>query len=246
MNPRSSSAPSKPSRHGAAFRLPSFTKNIKSGMERWCTTMKFFCWTLTQVMRRWPGCELTSSKNWPNALLIIPSSRGIPDVRLLSALAGLALLAGCAGYHLGPTNGLSAGEKSIQIAPFVNQTRESRLTDAVTQQLRKELQRDGTFQLAAHGGADIIVTGSLLRYLRSEVTLATTDILTVRDFRLSLTAHLTARERATGRVLLDQPVTGSTLIRAGADLTSAERQGLPLLADDLAKNATALLVEGKW
>ncbi len=158
----------------------------------------------------------------------------------------LLVLTGCAGYHLGPTNGLNAGEKSVQISPFVNRTAEPRLTDAVTQQLRKELQRDGTFQLATHGGADIIVTGSLTRYVRSEVTFATTDVLTVRDFRLSLIGHLTARERSTGKILLDQTVTGSTLIRVGADLTSAERQGLPLLADDLAKNATALLVEGKW
>ena len=63
---------------------------------------------------------------------------------------------------------------------------------------------------------------------------------------MSLTARVTAREKSTGKVLLDQPVTGYTLIRVGADLPSAERQAMPLLAHDLAKNVTALLSEGKW
>ena len=158
----------------------------------------------------------------------------------------LILLTGCAGYQLGPTNGMAAGEKSVQVSPFVNETMQPRLTDAVTSQMRKELQRDGTFQLVSNGDADILVKGALTAYQRAEVTLAFNDVLTVRDFRLSLTAHVTARERATGRILLDQPVTGYTLIRVGSDLPSAERQAMPLLAADLAKNVTALLAEGKW
>ena len=158
----------------------------------------------------------------------------------------LILLTGCAGYQLGPTNGMAAGEKSVQVSPFVNETMQPRLTDAVTSQMRKELQRDGTFQLVSNGDADILVKGALTAYQRAEVTLAFNDVLTVRDFRLSLTAHVTARERATGRILLDQPVTGYTLIRVGSDLPNAERQAMPLLAADLAKNVTALLAEGKW
>ncbi|HWX22307.1 MAG TPA: LptE family protein [Candidatus Binatia bacterium] len=156
------------------------------------------------------------------------------------------ILCGCAGYQLGPVNGLAAGERSIQITPFANQTLEPRLSDPVTSQLRKELQRDGTYKLASHGDGDIILTGSITRYDRLEVTLASNDILTVRDFRLRLTAEVVAMERTTGKTNLHQTVIGSTLIRVGSDLTSAERQALPLLADDLAKNVTALLAEGKW
>ena len=159
---------------------------------------------------------------------------------------GIVLLTGCAGYRLGPTNGLAAGEKTVQVAPFVNKTIEPRLTDAVTTQMRKQIQSDGTFRLATHGDPDIIVTGELVRYLRQEVTLASNDILTVQDFRIILTAQVTVRERSTGKILFDQPVSGYTLIRVGSDLASAERQGLPLLADDLAKNITALLAECKW
>jgi hypothetical protein len=164
-----------------------------------------------------------------------------------AVVIGLAgCLSGCAGYRLGPTSGVVGREKSVLVYPFANQTLQPRLTDAVTSQLRKELQRDGTYQLSSNGEADIIVNGNLTRYQRQEVTLAPTDVLRVRDYRVVLTAEVHARERNTGKVLLNQQVMGYTLIRVGADLPSAERQAMPLLADDLAKNITALLVEGKW
>jgi len=114
------------------------------------------------------------------------------------------------------------------------------------QQLRKELQRDGTYQLATRDEGDILVTGTLLAYNRQELSFLPNDVLTVRDIRVSLTAHVTARERSTGKLLLDQPVTGYTLVRVGADLTTAELQALPLLASDLAKNVTARLADGQW
>jgi hypothetical protein len=160
----------------------------------------------------------------------------------LVALGG----SGCAGYKLGPVNGLAAREKSVQVNPFDNQTLEPRLTDAVTSQLRKQLQLDGTYQLASHNDGDIVVSGSVTRYVRQEVSFSSSDILTVRDYRLELSAQVTARDRSTGKVILDQVVTGTTLIRVTTDLTSTERQALPLLAADLAKNVTALLAEGAW
>jgi len=158
----------------------------------------------------------------------------------------LLALNGCAGYQLGPVNGLQAGEKSIQIHPFGNHTLQPGLTDALTTQLRQEIQRDGTYKLDTHGDPDLIVNGTILQYQRVEVTLSSTDILTVKDYRLTLTAQVIARERATGKVLIDQSVNGFTLIRVGSDLTSAERQAIPLLAQDLARRVTALLAEGKW
>jgi len=166
--------------------------------------------------------------------------------RVLGILCLLLFSAGCAGYKVGPTNGLVAGEKSVQIVPFANKTLEPRLGDALTSQMRKTLQQDGTYKLATHDDGDIIVTGSITRYHRQELSFIPTDILTVRDYRLSLTAQITAKERSTGKVILDQPVTGYTLIRVGSDITSTERQALPLLAGDLAKNVTALLVDGSW
>ena len=61
---------------------------------------------------------------------------------------------------------------------------------------------------------------------------------TPQDSRIVITAHVTARERATGKVLLDKNVNGDTLVHVGSDLADAERQGESLLAQDLAQNIT--------
>src|SRR5258707_744808 len=81
-------------------------------------------------------------------------------------LVAVLTLAGCAGYRLGPVNGEAAGEKSVQITPFSNKTLEPRLGDAVTSEMRKELQRDGTYKLATHNDGDIIVSGVITHYTR--------------------------------------------------------------------------------
>ncbi len=155
-------------------------------------------------------------------------------------------LTGCAGYHLGPSNGQLAGAHSIQINPFANKTLEPRLNDYVMNSLRKTLQQDGTYQLNTHDEGDVIVTGVITSFVPVGLSVQPTDVLTVVDYEITMTVQITARDRASGKVLFDQPVKGRTTLRAGADLTSAERQALPLLAEDFAKNATSLLVNGTW
>jgi hypothetical protein len=163
----------------------------------------------------------------------------------VSFLAAL-LLSGCAGYQLGPTNGTAAGERSIEVQFFQNQTGEPRLVEAVTGSLRKTLQQDGTYKLDTRGESTVIVTGTLIKYQRGGVTFQPSDIRTVRDYNVTLTARVVAKERSSGKVLLDRTITGRTTLRAGSDLASAERQSLPNLAEDLARNITTYLVDGTW
>ena len=160
-------------------------------------------------------------------------------------LVALALT-GCAGYQLGPTNGAAAGAKSVQVMPFLNQTLEPHLAETVTAEMRREVQRDGTFKLASHDDGDIIVTGVIVTYVRLPLAFQPSDALTVTDYSLRMSVQVTARERSTGKTLLNQRVNGSTMVIVGSDLTSAERQALPLLADDFAKSATSLLANPPW
>ena len=162
------------------------------------------------------------------------------------SLLPLLLLTACAGYHLGPTNGLRSGERSVQVNPFVNQTIEPRLSDTVTRSLRANLQKDGTYRLNTHNEGDIIVTGTIVHYDRVQLSFQPTDILTARQYRIIITAEVTARERLSGKVVLNRKVSGQSTTFVGSDLPSAERQTLPLAADDLAKNITGFLVDGEW
>jgi hypothetical protein len=167
-------------------------------------------------------------------------------LKLFAVCAMTALLAGCAGYHLGPVNGQVAGAKSIEILPFNNQTLEPRLGDAVTQALRERLQTDGTYRLTMQGGGDIVVTGVITRYVRDSLSYLPGDVLTAENYHVTITAHVIVREPESGKVLLDRNVNGSTLVQVGTDLASAERQSAPLLAEDLARNVAELITEGSW
>ncbi len=155
-------------------------------------------------------------------------------------------LAGCAGYRVGPTNGVVAGARSIQVNPFRNETHEPRLIEPVVSALRRTLQQDGTYRLNTSGQGDIIISGVLVRYEREGVSFQPNDILSVRDFKVRLIARVTAMERSTGKMLLDREVAGQTTLRLGADLGNTERQAVPLLAQDLAQNTVSLLVDGLW
>jgi hypothetical protein len=171
-------------------------------------------------------------------------------IRILRVLLMLgvviALFPGCAAYRLGPTNGMEARAQSVQVNPFQNQTLEPRLTDYTTHALRKRLQQEGTFELDTKDSGDVVVNGVITGFRRSELSFQPSDVRTVRDYYLLMTAEVTAVERNSGKVLLRRQVNGRTSIRVGADLASAERQAIPLLADDLARNAASLLVDGTW
>jgi hypothetical protein len=164
---------------------------------------------------------------------------------LLPALLALAL-AGCAGYTLGPTNGVPAGSRSVQVLPFVNNTPEPRISEYLSSSMRKQFQQDGTFRLQTAGAPDILVTGEIVKFERSELSYTTNDVLTPQEYTLILTARVVARDLASGRTNLNRAIQGHTYIRAGADLASSEREAMPLLADDLARNAVSILVDGAW
>ena len=164
----------------------------------------------------------------------------------LHLLVVLIACAGCAGYRVGPVSGDVAGDRSIEVTPFASKVIEPRVGDAVTTSLRRQLQQEGTFRLNTRGEADIVVTGSVIEYDRSSLSVQPEDILTPRDYRLRIRAHVTARDRTSGRVLLDRDVLGHTTLRVTPDLSSAERQAIPQAAEELARNITALLTEGVW
>jgi len=165
--------------------------------------------------------------------------------RLLFSILALAV-AGCAGYKLGPTNGVTAGSRSVAVNGFINNTREPRISDYLAASFRRQLQQDGTYRLESARDADILMTGEIIRFDRTGLSYLTNDVLTPQEYTLTLLAHVVAKETHTGKVELDRNVQGRTYIRLGADQSSAERQAIPMLTDDLARNAISLLVDGNW
>lgn len=158
----------------------------------------------------------------------------------------LGVFTGCVGYVAGPTNGMPPGAQSVRVEFFQNQTLEPRLVVAVNRALKRNLQQDGTYALETQGDADLVVTGELTEFLRNGVSYTPGDSLTVKDYSMSLTAHIKVTDRNTGEVVYEGDITGSSTVRVGNDLTAGQRQAVPLIADQLARQATSLIVDGKW
>lgn len=162
-------------------------------------------------------------------------------------MAAVFLTGLCGCYHLGPTASTIPKGRSIEVNFFQNDTLEPpRLAEEVNRSLRETLQRDGTYRLDTQGGGDVVLNGVIRRYERNGVTFLARDTLTTADYQLVLTVKVTATDRTTGKVILDRDVKGKVTIFSTRDLTSAERQALPLLAADFAQNATTMLTEGTW
>jgi hypothetical protein len=161
---------------------------------------------------------------------------------ILLALAA----AGCAGYKLGPTNGMTAGSRTVKIQPFVNRTQEPRISALLSTSLRKQLQQDGTFRLETSGSPDILLSGEILKFIRSGLSYQTNDVLTPQEYTLQIQARVVAVNINTGRTLMNRLVMGTTYLRIENDEYSDERQAIPILTDTLARNAVSLLVDGEW
>jgi hypothetical protein len=167
---------------------------------------------------------------------------------LIFSLACLSLwtLTGCASYHLGAVNGEVAGNKTIEVLPFNNQTLQPRLGDAVTQALRERLQVDATYRLVTSSPGDVVVSGVIRSYQQEGLGYLNNDASTPQNYRVGATVHVVVRDRITGKLMLERDVKGHTLVNVGQDLASSERQAAPLLGADLAQNIVALITEGAW
>lgn len=155
-------------------------------------------------------------------------------------------LAGCAGYHLGPVNGSEAGEKTVEVLPFNNQTLQPRLGDNLTQAVRERLQVDATYRLATSGQPDLVMSGVIRSYQREPLGYLNKDSSTPQNYRVTVTVHVVVREPATGKLVMERDVKGHSLVNVGPDFASSERQTSPLLAQDAAQAIIAALAEGSW
>ena len=165
---------------------------------------------------------------------------------ITGALAMLLWGSGCVGYVAGPTNGLPAGSRSVRVEFFGNETLEPRLVVAVNRALKRNLQQDGTYTLETQGEADLVVSGQLTEFLRNGISYTPGDSLVVQDYTMQLTARIKVSDRTSGQVVYEGDVTGKSTVRVGNDLTSSQRQSIPLIADHLARQATSFIVDGQW
>ena len=140
-----------------------------------------------------------------------------------------AFLTGCAGYQLGEVKPSSyQGINKLHVPPFKNETLEPRLSSLVTNAVLKELQADGTYELASKSNADAVLVGEIREIQKRQLRAVRTDTLRSQELRLFLYIDFHLEDPNTGqRILSTVPkMKGSAKIgKAGSDDVIEARQG---------------------
>jgi hypothetical protein len=175
-------------------------------------------------------------------------------LKALLATVGCLALSGCLGYHIGPVKPYYLRDvHTIAVPTFKNRTLVPRVEVLVTDTVIKQLQQDGTFQIARGNEADATLTGEVSRITRLPArsvrgnVLATTEFALVLSVRYSLTGRngqpLAPPNEAVGTTSFFVSNSNNTTNNNG-DVTTDERQALPLATEDLATRLVTQLSEG--
>ena len=155
------------------------------------------------------------------------------------------LLAGCAGYHIGPIQPkFMQGAKTIAVPTFRNDTLVPHLEVLVANGIIKQLQQDGTYQVASEDKADVVLDGSITTIRRHPSRSVIGDYWATREFTLSLRLSYKLSRRSTGETLRTGSVTGETSFFVGGDVQQEERQAIPLAVEDAAVRLVSYISEG--
>jgi hypothetical protein len=155
------------------------------------------------------------------------------------------LLSGCAGYHLGPaTPAFLKDIHTIAVPTFTNLTLNPRIEVLVAGTVIKQFQQDGTLRIANEDDADAILKGEIKSLSRSPARSVRGDVLSTVEFNLALTVtyKLVARDGHT--VITTGAASGTTSFFVGSDVSTDERQALPLAVEQLAVQLVSQLTEG--
>jgi hypothetical protein len=165
--------------------------------------------------------------------------------RAFSVFLLALLLSGCAGYHIGPaTPSYLRQIHSIAVPTFRNATLVPRIEVLVTGTVIKQFQQDGTFRIANEDTADAILKGEIMAVGRSPARSLAANVLATTEFNLSLRVRYTLVGRDGRTVAGPSEAAGLTSFFVGADVSTDERQALPLAAEQLAVQLVSQLSEG--
>jgi hypothetical protein len=155
------------------------------------------------------------------------------------------LLGGCAGYHVGPATPAYLREvHSIAVPTFRNATLVPRIEVLVAGTVIKRFQQDGTFRIVNEDNADAILKGEIVAVGRSPARSVRGNVLATTEFNLTLRVHYTLVGKDGKTIAGPADATGSTSFFVGADVSTDERQALPLAAEELAGHLVSQLSEG--
>jgi hypothetical protein len=176
----------------------------------------------------------------------------------LAAGAACICLTGCLGYRIGPVKPNYLSEvHTIAVPMFKNDTLLPRIEALVTGTVIKQFQQDGTFAIGNEENADVILKAEILRVSRSPARSVRGNVLATTEFNLVMRVkyHLVGRDgktigppgeaQGTTSFFVSPKTTATDSLETPVgDVTSDERQALPLAAEELGTRLVSQLSEG--
>jgi hypothetical protein len=163
---------------------------------------------------------------------------------LLATLFCFAL-GGCLGYHIGPVKPYYLRDvHTIAVPTFKNHTLVPRIDVLVTDTVIKQLQQDGTYQITNGDKADATLTGEISRITRAPARSVRGNVLATTEFALWLVVKFSLRGADGKHLVRPHDVMGTYTFFVSSDVTSDERQALPLATEDLANRLVTQISEG--
>jgi hypothetical protein len=154
-------------------------------------------------------------------------------------------LSGCLGYHVGPVKPYYLRNvHSIAVPTFKNHTLVPRIEVLVTDTVIKQLQQDGTFQIASGDKADATLTGEVTRIARTPARSVRGNVLATTEFALTLSVRYSLTGKNGEQLAAANEAIGTTSFFVSSDVTTDERQALPLATEDLATRLVSQISEG--
>jgi hypothetical protein len=154
-------------------------------------------------------------------------------------------LGGCLGYHIGPVKPYYLRDvHTISIPTFRNDTLIPRIEVLVTDTVIKQFQQDGTFRIGSGDNADATLEAEIVRISRSPARSIRGNVLATSEFNLVMRVRYKLVGRDGKPLAPPGEVTGTTSFFVGTDVTTDERQALPLATEELATHLVSQLSEG--
>jgi outer membrane lipopolysaccharide assembly protein LptE/RlpB len=166
------------------------------------------------------------------------------------------LLGGCMGYTVGPAKPNHLREvHAIAIPTFGNTTLNPRLEVLVTGTVIKQFQQDGTYRITSEDQADAILKAEIVSVGRSPARSARGNVLSTTEFNLTMVVNYKLLGRDGKPIGSPGAVSGNTSFFVGntrqalgteesSDVSTDERQAMPLAAEELSRHLVSQLSEG--
>ena len=155
------------------------------------------------------------------------------------------ILTGCLGYHVGPVKPSVLRDVHVIAVPtFENKTLLPRIEVLVTDSVIKQIQQDGTYKIAEKDNADAVLKAEIIDISRTPARSVRGNVLATTEFNLSMHVRYKLDARSGTSLTPYAEVVGTTSFFVGTDVTTDERQALPLAAEELATHLVTQLSEG--